>query len=770
MAGELNDALLLQPSLTPTEFTEDDFVSFSKIASGNFANVFKMKHKLWRVNLALKCCHLLCEESPSFERNMKQLKEETAKMLRVNFKHILPVYGICSRPAGIVMEYLENGSLDKLLVRDTLLWPMKFRIIHEMALGMNFLHCMNPPLLHLKLKPGNVLLDGSLHVKISDFGLSKWEDILSNMEQIERSAMRGTIIYMPPELSNTPGIKHDVYSFSIVMWEVLTQQKPYAGANKMAVFVKVIAGERPCLKIIPENSPPGCAQAVELMKLCWDQEPKRRPAFSEIVVETEMLCGLLQLPNIPAHKMNEKPKLAPSSPHSSFHNGTIIAEIARYELQKLGLSSGTENNGEVSADSRRELLQQLLERDISNLKRIFRKEHVTLNFVEDYTLMHLAVLTGDVEFVQLVLKSGGSVNSQTSRGVTPLIMAVQYGFVDVCMLLIQEGAEVDLMDDDKWAPLHFASQNGDDRIARLLLDKDADVNAKEHNGWTPLHLASQNGHENIIRVLFTRHAEINLQETDHHTPLHLAAYYGHCNLTKLLIGQGADVNKAQVGLRTPLHLAAERGFFRVVRLLVNSGADINCLDHSNYSPLHYSALNGHTGICRLLLKHGANINQKSIQNWTPLHLAALKGQVTTVRLLIENLSDLNVSGDTEWTPLHLATCYNQEEIVSVLLEGGANPNATDTSGWTPLHLAAHKGRLRCLVKLLDYKASINAVNQRGWTSLHLAALSGCVNIVRTLISHGANLKVKDEYQYTPLQLAVKHQKPSVVSLLAAEES
>ncbi|XP_038635684.1 ankyrin repeat and protein kinase domain-containing protein 1 [Scyliorhinus canicula] len=770
MASETTSPFLQQPCINVSYFTDDDFLPFDKIASGGFANVFKAKHKLWRLNLAVKCSHLLREESFSFERNMSHLAEETARMAKIRFKYILPIYGICTKPAGIVMEYMENGSLDKLLVRYTLTWLMKFRIIHEMAMGMNFLHSMNPPLLHLDLKPGNVLVDENLHIKIADIGLSKWEDDLSSKQHVERSVLRGTINYMPPELLNGPsGVKHDVYSFSIVLWEVLTQQKSYAGTNIMAVFVNVVAGARPCLTLIPENSPQECAQMVDLMKRCWDQELDRRPAFSEIVMETEMLFGLLQFPDIQISNSTKIPKLTPPSSSISVQNGTIITEIANSELQRLNLLAKTGSSDELSIDCRREILQLLLENDISNLKKALRKEHVTLNFVEDYTLLHLAVFTGDVQLVKLVLKYGGSVNAQTSRRLTPLIVAVQNRFVDLTLLLIEEGADVNLTDEDNWTPLHFASQNGDDRICRLLLDKDAHVNIKEHDGWSPLHLAAQNGHENVARVLFSRQANINLQEGDNRTSLHLAAYHGHYNIAKLLIGQGANLNETQVGLRTPLHLAAERGFFRVARLLVKSGADVDCLDDSHFTPLHLSALNGYTGICRHLLKHGANINQRTLQNWTPLHLASMKGQITTVHLLIESFSCLDMAGDMEWTPLHLATCYNHEEVVSELLVSGANPNVTDVSGWTPLHLAAHKGRLCCLVKLLHHKANVNAANRFGWTSLHLAALNDNAVIVQTLIRNNANLEAEDEYQNTPLQLAVKHRKQSVINVFTGED-
>lgn len=88
-------------------------------------------------------------------------------MEAAKFRYILPVYGICSDPLGLVMEYMETGSLETLLASEPLPWVLRFRIIHETAVGMNFLHCMNPPLLHLDLKPANILLDAHHHVKVS---------------------------------------------------------------------------------------------------------------------------------------------------------------------------------------------------------------------------------------------------------------------------------------------------------------------------------------------------------------------------------------------------------------------------------------------------------------------------------------------------------------------------------------------------------------------------------------------------------------------------
>ena len=108
--------------------------------------------------------------SLNFSRERMELLEEAKKMEMAKFRYILPVYGICREPVGLVMEYMETGSLEKLLASEPLPWDLRFRIIHETAVGMNFLHCMAPPLLHLDLKPANILLDAHYHVKVGVHG------------------------------------------------------------------------------------------------------------------------------------------------------------------------------------------------------------------------------------------------------------------------------------------------------------------------------------------------------------------------------------------------------------------------------------------------------------------------------------------------------------------------------------------------------------------------------------------------------------------------
>ncbi|NXW90059.1 ANKK1 protein, partial [Alopecoenas beccarii] len=731
-----------------TVFNKEDFEEdWIKVASGGFGHVYQVKHKKWRTVYAVKCSPYLLQDSGLERTSMNCLMEEATKMEKIKFQHIVTIYGVCNNPLGIVMEYMARGSLEKILPTHKMSWQLKFRVIHEMGLAMNFLHSMTPPLLHLDLKPGNILLDGNMHVKISDFGLSKWMEQSSRMQYIESSALRGTLSYIPPEMflqnSKPPGIKYDVYSFGIVIWEVLMQKKPYAGANMMAIIVKVAAGKRPCLEPISEDWPGECQQMVDLMKRCWDQDPRQRPSFTDIPVETDMLLSLIQ--SLVVDPENER--LVRKMSHKPAISGN----------QQVRRASQLRSGNSAVLTRSRECVPCL----VTEIRRVHEN---------GLTLLHLMVIQGSVEKVKFLLSCKANVNSQVVCGYTPLIVAVQKRSPEICSLLIEHDADVNMPDDDGWTPLHFAAQNGDDRIVRLLLDHQAQVNAQEHDGWTPLHLASQNNFENVARVLLSRQADSNTQELDGKTALHVAACFGHVSLVKLLASQGADLEKKQKNHRTPLHVAVERGKFRVVHYLLKKGTSVNSLDQNHYSALHLAVVRGKYLICEKLIKYGANVELRTNKGWTPLHLASFKGHIEIIHLLKGSHAKLNAKGSMDWTPLHLATRYSGEPVVCELLRCGADPNIAEKSRWTPLHFAVQRGSFVTVINLLECKADVNARNKVGWTPLHLAVLKGNMAIIKTLIKAGALLDVEDITGCTALQLAIRHQRENVITLLQGKDS
>ncbi|XP_038366187.1 ankyrin repeat and protein kinase domain-containing protein 1 isoform X1 [Canis lupus familiaris] len=734
---------------SPAVFTRDDFDGhWHRLASGGFGQVFQVRHRLWGTEYAVKCCP--CGQREATSSDVDCLIEEAAKMEKIKFQHIVSIYGVCRQPLGIVMEFMTNGSLEKMLPTHSLSWQLKFRIIHETSLAMNFLHSIKPPLLHLDLKPSNILLDNNMHVKISDFGLSKWMEQSTGMQCIQRSALRGTLSYIPPEMflesNKPPGRKYDVYSFAIIIWELLTQKKPYSGFNMVTIVVRVAAGMRPSLQPVSDEWPGEAQQMVNLMRRCWDQDPKKRPCFPDITVETDMLLSLLQSPV--------------ADPESE--------ALARKVSCKLSLPRPGEVSEEVSpqlTDSADlgDYLKRVLQ--LSDTGDPVSSDEGLRIYENKVTPLHLLVVQGSVEQVRLLLAHGVHVDCRTACGYTPLLIATLDQQPDLCALLLERGADANLADEEGWAPLHFAAQNGDDRTARLLLDHGAHVDAQEHEGWTPLHLAAQNNFENVARLLVSRQADPNVREAEGKTPLHVAAYFGHISLVKLLTGQGAELDAQQRNLRTPLHLAVERGKVRAIQHLLKSGAAPDVLDQSGYSPLHLAAARGKYLICKMLLRYGASLELPTQQGWTPLHLAAYKGHLEIIHLLAESHADLGAPGGMKWTPLHLAARHGEEVVVLALLQCGADPSAAEQSGWTPLHLAVQRGAFLSVINLLEHRADVHARNKVGWTPAHLAALKGDVSILKVLIEAGAQLDIRDGVGCTPLQLALQNQKQNMIAFL-----
>uniref|UniRef100_A0A8C9XMI8 Receptor-interacting serine/threonine-protein kinase 2 n=1 Tax=Sander lucioperca TaxID=283035 RepID=A0A8C9XMI8_SANLU len=268
------------------------------LSRGGFGTVFKAQHSDWRTTVAIKCLKLDC---PVGERERNCLLKEAEVLHKARFNYIIQIFGICNEPEFfcIVTEFMSNGSLDLLLhekdMYPRLAWPLRLRILYEIALGVNFLHNMNPPLLHHDLKTQNILLDGEFHVKIADFGLSKWRQLsVSKGSGSKPTEMGGTVIYMPPERyepskSRRADVKHDMYSYAIIMWEVLSRQIPFEEVtNPMQIMFSVLRGLRPdtSLGSLPADIP-SRETLITLMTCGWTANPDERPSFLKCLIELE---------------------------------------------------------------------------------------------------------------------------------------------------------------------------------------------------------------------------------------------------------------------------------------------------------------------------------------------------------------------------------------------------------------------------------------------------------------------------------------------------
>uniref|UniRef100_A0A8C2H231 Guanylate cyclase n=1 Tax=Cyprinus carpio TaxID=7962 RepID=A0A8C2H231_CYPCA len=186
---------------------------------------------------------------------------------------------------AIVTEYCSRGSLEDLLLNDDvkLDWMFKSSLILDLIKGMKYLHHRN--ICHGRLKSRNCVVDGRFVLKITDYG---YNEVLEAQRFPYVEPPAETLLWTAPEILRGPypGLygSHpgDVYSFSIIMQEVVMRGPPYCMLeNSFDEIVQKIRKPPPmCRPIVsPEHDPMEC---IQLMKQCWNEQPEKRPTFDEI--------------------------------------------------------------------------------------------------------------------------------------------------------------------------------------------------------------------------------------------------------------------------------------------------------------------------------------------------------------------------------------------------------------------------------------------------------------------------------------------------------
>ncbi|CAM9881004.1 unnamed protein product [Bubo scandiacus] len=359
-------------SLTEIDFQHLELQEI--IGVGGFGKVYRAT---WRGReVAVKAARQDPDED--ITATAESVRQEAKLFSMLRHPNIIALHGVCLREPNLclVMEFARGGSLNRALAaaapgagaaRGGRRIPPHILVnwAVQIARGMLYLHDEAiVPILHRDLKSSNILLLEKMEhddicnktLKITDFGLAR------EWHRTTKMSAAGTYAWMAPEVikSSIFSKGSDIWSYGVLLWELLTGEVPYRGIDGLAVAYGVAVNK--LTLPIPSTCPEPFAK---LMKECWEQDPHIRPSFALILEQLTAIEGavMTEMPQESFHSMQDDWKLEIQQIFSELRTKEKELRSREEELTRAAL----QQKSQEELLKRRE--QQLAEREIDVLER-----------------------------------------------------------------------------------------------------------------------------------------------------------------------------------------------------------------------------------------------------------------------------------------------------------------------------------------------------------------------------------------------------------------
>ncbi|XP_024229560.1 mitogen-activated protein kinase kinase kinase 11 [Oncorhynchus tshawytscha] len=310
VVGELGPAVVGVGEFEPEAVDFRELSLEEVIGVGGFGKVYR---GTWRGGLEVAVKAARQDPDEDISVTAQNVRQEARLFAMLTHPNIIALKGVCLQEPNLclIMEYASGGPLSRALAGRRIPPHVLVNWAVQIARGMLYLHTEAiVPVIHRDLKSNNILLAQPMEndcmegitLKITDFGLAR------EWHKTTKMSTAGTYAWMAPEVikSSTFSKGSDVWSYGVLLWELLTGEVPYRGIDGLAVAYGVAVNK--LTLPIPSTCPEPFAQ---LMAECWDQDPHLRPNFASILVQLTALERQVveEMPQDSFHSLQEDWKL-----------------------------------------------------------------------------------------------------------------------------------------------------------------------------------------------------------------------------------------------------------------------------------------------------------------------------------------------------------------------------------------------------------------------------------------------------------------------------
>ncbi|KAL2474151.1 Cysteine-rich receptor-like protein kinase 25 [Forsythia ovata] len=344
--NEISTVESLQYDLNTIGLATNNFSPDNKIGEGGFGSVYKGTFPNGQ-EIAVK------RLSKSSGQGAKEFKNEVVLVAKLQHRNLVRLLGFCleGEEKILIYEFVPNKSLDYFLFdpekRQLLDWSIRYKIIGGIARGMVYLHeDSRLRIIHRDLKASNILLDGDMNPKISDFGMAR----IFGVDQSQGNTNRivGTYGYMSPEyaMHGQFSTKSDVFSFGVLILEIISGRKnsnfyQSDGAEDLISYAWKLWRDNMPLELMDPVMQNSYARnevirCIQLGLLCVQEDVDERPNMASVLLTLNSYSATLAVPQRPAFFIRSRTQNVPKEqdPNKSTSTSTALSinEVSITEL------------------------------------------------------------------------------------------------------------------------------------------------------------------------------------------------------------------------------------------------------------------------------------------------------------------------------------------------------------------------------------------------------------------------------------------------------